>query len=367
MPDTRERFELAVLDQLGEGIIIADAEGRILAVNPAAEIIHGRVRLDVPPDAYSETYHLLTLEEEPYPPEKLPLTLAVREGRTIRDAPWKIRRPDGSIVVAVGSASPVLAKDGRQIGAVLTMRDETRRYEAEHALKAALAVKETLLFEVNHRVRNSLQVVSSIVSLHMRTVKDADARHALNEAQRRIEVIAATHRSLYELGTHDWVDCTHLLPDLCKQIVETFAGDREVEFAVQQHGKIYLAVSQAVSLCLAVTELTINACKYAFEGRPGGRITLLLDGSGPGIQVCLTDDGVGISEPDNQQKSGIGALIVSNLAHGLKADIDRQTGPDGTSFTITFERQAGSIEGPNAADRTGPDLILDHWQANRLA
>lgn len=366
MPDTRDRFELAVLDQLGEGVIIADAEGRIVTVNRAAEDIHGRVRLDVPPDEYSETYHLLTLDEDPYPFEKLPLTLAVREGLTVKDAPWKIRRPDGSIVVAVGSASPVVGRDGQQLGAVLTMRDETRRYEAEHALKDALAVKETLLFEVNHRVRNSLQVVSSIISIHMKTIRDADAREALQSAQRRIDVITATHRSLYELGTHDRVDCTYLLPDLCKQIVETFGGEDPVAFAYETTGTIYLGVSQAVSLCLAVTELVINACKYAFQGREGGQINLRLRCSDDVVEVSLSDDGVGIAETADQKRRGIGSMIVSSLAQSLDADIERDTGPSGTRFVIRFPHRVEPPDTDGGAQR-GPDHILDHWQMNRLA
>ena len=141
MENNREKIQLAVLDQLGEGIILADRDGKIVTVNRAAEVIHGRSKLDVEPDDYSDSYQLLTLDEEPYPPEKLPLTLAVKEARTVTDAPWKIRRPDGSIVIAVGTARPVFGSDGTQVASVLTMRDETARYHAEHKLKEALEVK----------------------------------------------------------------------------------------------------------------------------------------------------------------------------------------------------------------------------------
>ncbi|WP_018147036.1 sensor histidine kinase [Henriciella marina] len=367
MSDYRERIELAVLDQLGEGVILADRDGKIVTVNRAAEVIHGRSQLDVEPDDYSDSYELLTLDDDPYPAEKLPLTQAVVHGRTVTDVPWKIKRPDGSVVIAVGTARPILDASGKQIAAVLTMRDETLRYHAEQSLKEALEVKETLLYEVNHRVRNSLQVVSSIVSMHMRTVKDADAREALEAARRRIDVITATHRSLYELGTHDWVDCSHLLPDLCKQVADTFSRDNAITLKCKKTGVIVLAVSQAVSLCLAVTELMINACKYAFDGRDGGRIELVLEASDDQIIVSVSDNGVGIKDPEDGAKTGIGSMIVSSLAHSLDATIERKTGPDGTTFTISFAPKLDNRRPATGLPTSSVYSTLDHWESNRLA
>lgn len=368
LENNREKIQLAVLDQLGEGIILADKDGKIVTVNRAAEVIHGRSELDVEPDDYSESYQLLTLDEDPYPPEKLPLTLAVKEARTVVDVPWKIRRPDGSIVIAVGTARPVFGKDGKQVASVLTMRDETARYHAEHKLKDALEVKETLLYEVNHRVRNSLQVVSSLVTMHMRTVEDADAREALDAARRRIDVITATHRSLYELGTHDWVDCSYLLPDLCKQIVETFSAKQNIVLKTRKTGVVILAVSQAVSLCLAVTELMINACKYAFKGRAAGRINLVMECcDDERVLVSVEDDGIGIEDTDTDSRKGIGSMIVSSLTHSLDATVERETGPLGTKFTISFVRTEEGKRSALGLPTSPQNDPLDHWQKNRLA
>nr|WP_281177089.1 HigA family addiction module antitoxin [Belnapia moabensis] len=126
-----------VLGQLAEGVIVADAAGRITFVNDAAAQIHGVARLDVLPDAYSKTYHLLTEDGRTYPSAELPLARAVLRGETVTDARWRIRRPDGSEVLAVGSARPLLAVDRTQVGAVLTLRDETARDAAEQALRAS--------------------------------------------------------------------------------------------------------------------------------------------------------------------------------------------------------------------------------------
>ncbi len=141
----------AILAQLAEGVIVTDAIGRITLVNAAAAAIHGVSRLDVEPDNYSATYHLFTEEGLPYPPLDLPLTRAVR-GETLREARWRIRRPDGNEVVAVGNAQPLKDGDGSQIGAVLTVRDDTARDAAEGALRTLNA---TLAQRVAERTREA--------------------------------------------------------------------------------------------------------------------------------------------------------------------------------------------------------------------
>ncbi len=122
-----------ILGQLAEGVIVTDREGRITFVNEAAERLHGVKMLGVAPDDYTVTYSLLTEAGEPYPPRELPLARAVLDGETVVDARWRIRRPDGREVLAIGSARPIA--DGEPIGAVLTVRDDTERMRSEHELR----------------------------------------------------------------------------------------------------------------------------------------------------------------------------------------------------------------------------------------
>ena len=124
----------AILGQLAEGVIVTDPDGKIIFVNEAAIQAHGVKRLDVAPDSYAEVYHLFRETGEPYPSEELPLARAVLRGETVLDARWRIQRPDGTEVIAVGNAQPVVNGEGDRIGAVLTLRDETARVEAENRL-----------------------------------------------------------------------------------------------------------------------------------------------------------------------------------------------------------------------------------------
>ncbi len=129
----------AVFDQLSEGVIIADNDGKLGLVNRAAESIHGVASLHVSPEDYSEVYHLFTEDGRPYPSAELPLARAVAKGETIDDARWRIRRPDNSEVLAIGSARPIRDHRGKQIGSVLTLRDDTPRSDAELAMRESEA------------------------------------------------------------------------------------------------------------------------------------------------------------------------------------------------------------------------------------
>ena len=125
----------AILGQLDEGVIVTDAIGRITFVNDAATRIHGGAQLDVVPEDYVDSYNLRTIDGDAYPVAELPLVRAVRQGEAVRETRWLIRRPDGRDVLAVGAARPVLDNDGRRLGAVLTVRDDTERSRAEAALR----------------------------------------------------------------------------------------------------------------------------------------------------------------------------------------------------------------------------------------
>jgi PAS domain S-box-containing protein len=126
--------QAAILEQLAEGVIVADAAGKLTFVNEPAAQLHGVAELGVEPEHYSDTYHLFTEEGRPYPPEELPLSRALR-GETVEEARWRVERPDGTSVLAIGSAGPIRDALGAQVGAVLTVRDDTAREAAERELR----------------------------------------------------------------------------------------------------------------------------------------------------------------------------------------------------------------------------------------
>jgi PAS domain S-box-containing protein len=119
-----ERYALerqAVLEHLEEGVIVTDEAGRINFVNEAAERMHGIRLLGIGPDDYTSAYSLLTDAGDPHPSHSLPLARAVRERAVVKDAVWKIRRSDGTVLRVRGTAKPVFGSDGALLASVLTL------------------------------------------------------------------------------------------------------------------------------------------------------------------------------------------------------------------------------------------------------
>ena len=125
----------AILNQLSEGVIVTDTSGKIIFVNEAAATLHGVATLNTTPEEYTETYQLYTEEGLPYPFEKLPLSRAVLNGEIVLNEHWRIHRPDGTTILAIGSARPVIGLDNEKIGYVLTLRDDTERRLAEQTVR----------------------------------------------------------------------------------------------------------------------------------------------------------------------------------------------------------------------------------------
>jgi len=166
----------AVLDQLAEGVVVADASGRIVLVNAAAARLHGVSRLGVATPDYSRTYGLFTEDGQPFPSEDLALSRALR-GESVEDSRWRIRRPDGSEILAIGSARPLTDPDGRRTGAVLTLRDDTARQAAEAALRTGEARLKALigLGDRLRELRDSAEITGAAAEIIGRTLGAASA------------------------------------------------------------------------------------------------------------------------------------------------------------------------------------------------
>jgi two-component sensor histidine kinase len=230
----------------------------------------------------------------------------------------------------------------RQLAAVLarTTGDLGAR-EAE--LKASLDQKEALLREVHHRVKNNLQVVTSLLNLRAQAAGSAAARGAMLEAQARVKALALVHRGLYEgqaLGAAE-VELQPLLAELCNLLEDTVpgrAGEVEVRLDLQP---ARIAVDRAVPVALFVTEALSNAFKHAFpDGRRGTVAVRLARGEGGAARLTIRDDGVGIGP---ESAPGLGSTLMRMLA-GQSGGRLRLDGRGGTLVELEFP-----LAGPRAA------------------
>jgi PAS domain S-box-containing protein len=215
--------------------------------------------------------------------------------------------------------------------------DITERKGAEEALKAALHEKEVLLKEVYHRIKNNLQVISSLLDLQADTVTDPKVRALFEESQQRIQVMALIHESLHQAGNVARIPATEYIDRLSTRVFQAYnpPGDR-VTLRVQVD-PIWLEVHTAIPCGLILNELLSNSLKYAFPGGQAGEITIAMR-SAPEGNVVLTvrDTGVGFpADVDFRRTDSLGLQLVCLLTEQLGGtiEIDRATG---TQWTLTF-------------------------------
>ena len=333
----RTSYRDAILAQLAEGIIITNAEGRILFVNQAANDLHGVMKLDVAPDQYAQSYSLFTEAGEPHPSMTLPLSRAVVDEETVIGARWRIRRPDGKEVLAIGNAQPVYAASGDKIGAVLTIQDDTARHAAEKALAEALTVKDALLFEVNHRVKNSLQIVTSLLMMQANRSQSPELKGKLKEACARVEVVTRLHHHLYQDEGHNRVNLGRYVRDFATETVNVFSEGDAVQLQFGELSDVEIEMYRAISLALIVGELLTNALKYAFQDKTDNELAISVVSDAREIQIILSDNGVGLPREFNPAVSnGFGMKIVNSLMKQLSASLTLIQQECGTGFLIRF-------------------------------
>ncbi|HET7838455.1 MAG TPA: histidine kinase dimerization/phosphoacceptor domain -containing protein [Rectinemataceae bacterium] len=206
-------------------------------------------------------------------------------------------------------------------------------------LKASLAEKEILLKEVHHRVKNNLQIVSSILSLQAGLSEDEAFRESIEYMQDRIQAMAFVHEDLYRSGDFRAVGMAAYLGRVCDSLALADHLGKATRIIVEADG-IELPLERALPCGLLVNELVTNALKHAFAGKPSGRVRVSLSRSGDMYILVVSDDGVGMSQSSNRLgeagREGLGSQLVPGLADQLKGRLEIETGQEGTTARISF-------------------------------
>jgi two-component sensor histidine kinase len=215
------------------------------------------------------------------------------------------------------------------------LREANRR--ADREMRVARERAELLLREVNHRVANSLSLVSSLVRLQAASVTDQAARDALAETQARIFAISGVHKRLYASSDIRSVDIDEYLASIAEHLDMTMKeGGHEARIKVAAES-LKVPTDMAVSIGVAVTELVTNAFKYAYPKGTSGevRIALRRDAEQQAL-LCVEDDGVGWSGAGPVQGTGLGTRIVQAMATTLGSEVEYEVTTPGTRVTLRF-------------------------------
>lgn len=225
-----------------------------------------------------------------------------------RARPWSLAETEGA-----GRIRHILL-DARQARRLKELNQRLTETVAEK--ESLLQQKELLIREVNHRVQNSLQLVSSFLALQAREVGDEALTAAFDEARRRLSAVALVHRRLYHADQIETVDLARYLEELCSEMLEAMGAEWASQLRLDI-APVNIPTDRAVTLGLILTELVINANKYAYGGAPGP-IDISLEPQGANFRLVVADHGRGKHQPGQGFGSRMMKAMVSQLSGGLE-------------------------------------------------
>jgi PAS domain S-box-containing protein len=327
-----DRFK-QFLDHLPIAIAVSELgqRERIAYANVAFETLTGRVATDLEGKPWKEfTGGVIAVEDG------RPLAAVIAEHE---DYIGTFKIAHGATTVAADAWSNIIEdEDGTPMYRLVALVDLSQRPQTDReALELKVQEKDTLLRELQHRVKNNLQMITALIRLEARTLPDDNATtEAFDRLAGRIEALAVLYRALTEEGATESIDLGTYLSEVASAVMRAHAVE-----GIRLDLKIdtwRVSIDVAMPTGLVVNELLTNALKHAFVGRAGGTITLHSTNLPSGCRVVVADDGVGLPPGVTWPRPGkLSALIVRSLQQNAKAHIEIQSAPGaGSRVTIVF-------------------------------
>ncbi|WP_271167319.1 sensor histidine kinase [Hansschlegelia plantiphila] len=344
---------MAIVETIPEPFVVLDDALCLIAANDAFYKI-----FDIDP-ARSLGIMLYDLDERQWdiPVLRGFLELAVPQHRAIADFEFERDVPPLGRRIMLLSARTVRYEGSDRSNTLLAFRDVTEARKAEAEKQALLEHTEKLLEqqrvlfqEMQHRVANSLQIIASILMLKARAVTSEETRHHLEDAHQRVMSVAAVQNYLHLTDGIDQIEVAAYLRKLCEGLAKSMVLDSNPVTIDVTADRSSIPSANAVSLGLIVTELVINAIKYAFPSpRLDARILVSYEVQDTDWKLVVSDNGRGKIETNAPPEpgSGLGSLIIKALAQQLDAQVALTSTDAGTSVAIT--RATFTSRMPNAA------------------
>ena len=323
-----ERGWELTFDAIPDLITILDRNHRVVKVNKAmAE------RLKKSPDACTGLICYQVVHECNTPPENCPHEKLLKDGLE-HVSEIEEKNLGGYFIV---TASPIKDSNGEVLGSIHIAHDITKRKEMEVKLEKTLEEKNTLMKEIYHRTKNNLMVISSLLSLQSRYIKDEDTQSIFKESQNRAKSMAMIHEKLYRSGDLEHLNFAEYIVNLSNDLYDTYTLDKNLIKLVLDIDEVTLNVEISIPLALIVNELLTNSLKHAFPDGRGGEIKVELKRCNGGFKLSVSDNGIGFPEDlDYHNTDTLGMLIVNSLTDQIDGELNLENG-NGTKFILTFK------------------------------
>ncbi len=333
---------------------IKDQEGRVLYINNTCEQIWGMTLAE----CFGKTNYQLW-------PADVAARLrasdaAVLDGDGASQSIEEVPLGSGRTIQMLTFRFPFADQDGRKLLGTVSI-DISEQVRTQKALSSAVVAKELLLKEVHHRVKNNLQVISSLLTMQADSLEDPAAARALQDSQERVQCMALIHERLNRDDEPDRLDFREYVQSLARDLFYSYGVDSDriqLRFELEP---VALGLNQAIPCGLILNELLTNALKYAFpNGRTGEIVVALTCGDGQLVKLTVADNGVGLpADLDWTESPSLGLKIMNILGRQLDGAVQREPGP-GAVFSLTFPKAAlpdhSAEEGPSAAKKQASQI-----------
>jgi PAS domain S-box-containing protein len=252
---------------------------------------------------------------------------------------YRLRKGDGTYGWILDRAVPRLLQNSEFAGYIGSCIELTERKDLENRLRKAVKEKESLLREVHHRVKNNLQVISSLLNLQASSIKDPQVVQLFRESQTRITSIALLHETLHRSNDLSCIRMSNYLRTLAGHVFRSYGIDPKAVVLDMLVEDLAFDIDTAMTCGMIVEELLSNALKHAYAGGKEGRIQIELQAQDKGAYLLqVSDDGIGISKDGvRRNPSSLGLELVNLLAGKLEGTVELQNG-SGTTWRIKFHQ-----------------------------
>jgi PAS domain S-box-containing protein len=328
----------SIIATLTDALFLVNSQGRIATVNQATLELLGYEETELT----GQPIEILLIPEEAASFRQRCLEQLLT-GESICDSEVTLVTKNARQIPVSLSMSVVRDEDGVEQGVVYVGRDLTERKRTEEQIRASLREKEILLKEIHHRVKNNLQIISSLLMLQCGDGRDGRVRKALEESRNRVYSMAIIHEILYQSKDLAQVDFAEYSQKLINYLLDSYPIDPQAISLKMNVDSLSLSIDTAIYCGLIINELVSNSLKYAFPAGQRGEICIdLQPDTEHQLTLAVSDNGVGLP-PDVElhQAESLGLQLVTMLTKQLDGTIElEQNG--GTAFKIVF-RQSSPI------------------------
>jgi PAS domain S-box-containing protein len=301
-----ERQLKELLSAIPAAIYTTDAEGKITYFNEAAAAIAGRIP-KIGSDEWCVSWKLYRPDGTPLPHDEYPMAVALKEGRTIRNAEVIAERPDGTRTPFIPYPTPLRDAEGRITGAINMLADVSERKQAE--------TQQRVLFdELNHRVKNNMQMLQALLELAQNRSESSEARRVLGDASRRVAAMAAAQQVLYATAGATHFSAHEFINAVCRSARYMVPGDVNILCDAEE---AELSNDVAMPLALILNELLTNAVKHGGNGKTPRTVRVALFRQDQSFHLNVEDDGPGFDLSAVRQRSS-GLQLVQGLTRQLR-------------------------------------------------